>query len=137
MSGSEFKRTRQQVSSGTLWEELAGYSRAVRVGDHVYVSGTTATGPDGLVGGGDPAAQMAFIITKIEAALQSLGASLDDVVRTRVFVSDIAHWEPVARVHGERFGAIRPANTLVEARLVGPEYLVEMEADAIIGGAAA
>ncbi|RIK40129.1 MAG: hypothetical protein DCC57_19745 [Chloroflexi bacterium] len=134
MSTSEPKRIRQQVSSGTVWEELAGYSRAVRVGEHIYVSGTTATGPDGLVGVGDPAAQMAFIIAKIEAALKSLGASLEDVVRTRVFVSDISHWEPVARVHGERFGAIRPANTLVEARLVGPEYLVEMEVDAIVGG---
>lgn len=124
---------RQQVSSGTHWEAMAGYSRAVRVGDHVYVSGTTATGPGGLVGGDDPAAQMTYVISKIEAALHSLGASLQDVVRTRVFVSNIAHWEAVARVHGERFGAIRPANTLVEARLVGPEYLVEMEADAIIG----
>lgn len=133
MSTSEAKPVRRQVSSGTHWEKLAGYSRAVRVGDHVYVSGTTAVGPDGLVGGDDPAAQMAFVIDKIEAALQSLGARLEDVVRTRVFVSDIAHWEQVARVHGERFGAIRPANTLVEARLVGPEYLVEMEADAVIG----
>ncbi len=133
MNRSESVPLRQQVSSGTHWEKLAGYSRAVRVGNHVSVSGTTATGPDGLVGRDDPAAQMAFVIDKIEAALNSLGARLEDVVRTRVFVSDIAYWEAVARVHGERFRAIRPANTLVEARLVGPEYLVEMEADAIIG----
>jgi enamine deaminase RidA (YjgF/YER057c/UK114 family) len=133
MNISEQNPLRQQVSSGTHWEALAGYSRAVRVGDHIYVSGTTATGPDGLVGGDDPAAQMAYVISKIETALKSLGARLEDVVRTRVFVSRIEHWEAVARVHGERFGEIRPANTLVEARLVGPEYLVEMEADAIAG----
>jgi enamine deaminase RidA (YjgF/YER057c/UK114 family) len=124
---------RKSVSSGTHWEALAGYSRAVRVGDHVYVSGTTATGPEGLVGAGDPGAQASFILDKIEAALQSLGARLEDVVRTRVYVSRIDDWEPVARVHGARFSAIRPANTLVEARLVGPEYLVEIEADAIVG----
>ena len=124
---------RQSVSSGTMWENMAGYSRAVRVGDVIYVSGTTATGPDGLVGGGDPAAQARYAIDKIERAIQQLGGRLEDVVRTRVFVSDIAHWEAVARVHGERFGHIRPANTLVEARLVGPEYLVEIEVEAIVG----
>jgi enamine deaminase RidA (YjgF/YER057c/UK114 family) len=123
---------RRSVSSGTHWEELAGYARAVRVGEHIYVSGTTATGPEGLVGGDDPAAQAEFILFKIEAALRGLGGSLDDVVRTRVYVSDIAHWEAVARVHGSRFAAIRPANSLIEARLVGPEYLVEIEADAIV-----
>ena len=126
-------RGRQTVSSGTEWEEMAGYSRAVRIGDRILVSGTTATGPDGLVGGGDPAAQTHFIIDKIENAIQRLGGVLNDVVRTRVFISNIDDWEPVARVHGERFGQIRPANTLVEARLVGPEYLVEMEAEVIIG----
>ncbi len=124
---------RQSVSSGTVWESMAGYSRAVRVGDVIYVSGTTATGPDGLVGGNDPAAQARYAIDKIERAIQQLGGRLEDVVRTRVFVSDIAHWEAVARVHGERFGRIRPANTLVEARLVGPEYLVEIEVEAIVG----
>ncbi|MCB0057165.1 MAG: RidA family protein [Caldilineaceae bacterium] len=127
---------KQSVSTGTVWEDMAGYSRAVRVGDHIYVSGTTATGPDGLVGGDDPAAQARFIIDKIERAINDLGGRLEDVVRTRVFISDVAHWEPVARVHGERFAAIRPANTLVEAKLVGPDYLVEIEADAIIGAGA-
>ncbi|MBW7881332.1 MAG: RidA family protein [Caldilineaceae bacterium] len=124
---------RQSVSSGTVWEDLAGYSRAVRVGDRILVAGTTATGPDGLVGGNDPAAQARFAFDKIEAAIRQLGGRLEDVVRTRVFVSDIGHWEAVARVHGERFGHIRPVNTLVEARLVGPEFLVEIEAEAIVG----
>lgn len=124
---------RASVGSGTHWEALAGYSRAVRVGDRILVSGTTATGPDGIVGAGDPAAQARFILDKIETAIRELGGSLRDVVRTRVYVSDLAHWEPVARVHGERFGAIRPANTLVQARLVGEGYLVEIEAEAIIG----
>jgi enamine deaminase RidA (YjgF/YER057c/UK114 family) len=124
---------KQTVSSGTHWEEMAGYSRAVRIGERILVSGTTATGPHGLVGKDDPTAQMRFVIDKIEAAINQLGGRLADVVRTRVFVSDIAHWEAVARVHGERFGKIRPVNTLVEARLVGPEYLVEMEAEAVIG----
>jgi enamine deaminase RidA (YjgF/YER057c/UK114 family) len=126
---------RTSVSSGTVWEELAGYCRAVRVGDVIHVSGTTATGPDGLVGPGDPAKQAAYALDKIEAAIRSLGGALGDVVRTRVYVSDIANWEAVARVHGQRFGAIRPANTLIEARLVGPEYLVEIEAEAIVGSA--
>ncbi len=124
---------RQSVSSGTVWESMAGYSRAVRVGDRILVSGTTATGPNGLVGADDPAAQARYAIDKIEAAIRQLGGRLEDTVRTRVYVSDIAHWEPVARVHGERFGHIRPANTLVEARLVGPEYLVEIEAEAMVG----
>lgn len=118
--------------SGTVWEPMAGYSRAVRKGNHITVSGTTATHGDRLVGGIDAAAQTHFAIDKIAGAIQSLGGSLEDVVRTRVFVSDVAHWEPVARAHGERFGHILPANTLVEARLVGDEYLVEIEADAIV-----
>lgn len=124
---------KQSVSSGTVWEELAGYSRAVRIGDRILVSGTTATGPDGLVGGDDPAAQARYALEKIEKAIQQLGGRLEDVVRTRVYVSDVAHWEAVARVHGERFGPIRPVNTLVEAKLVGPQYLVEIEAEAVIG----
>lgn len=123
---------RENYSSGTKWEALAGYSRAVRVGNAIHVSGTTATGPDGLVGGDDPAAQAAFALDKIEAAIRALGGTLEDVVRTRVYVSDIANWEAVARVHGQRFANIRPANTLVEARLVGPEYLVEIEAEAVV-----
>jgi enamine deaminase RidA (YjgF/YER057c/UK114 family) len=124
---------RDSVGSGTHWEALASYARAVRVGDRILVSGTTATGPEGAVGGDDPAAQARFILDKIEAAIRQLGGTLEDVVRTRVYVRDIADWEAVARVHGERFGAIRPANTLVEARLVGDEYLVEIEAEAVIG----
>lgn len=124
---------KQTFSSGTTWEEIAGYSRAVRIGDRILVSGTTATGPDGLVGGDDPAAQARYALDKIEHAIKHLGGRLEDVVRTRVYVSDIAHWEPVARVHGERFGKIRPVNTLVEAKLVGTGYLVEIEAEAVIG----
>ena len=127
-------KQRDAISSGTIWEELAGYSRAVRIGDRILVSGTTATGPDGVVvGGDDPAAQSRFIIDKIESAIQQLGGQLSDVVRTRIYISNVENWEPVSRVHGERFGKIRPANTLVEARLVGDEYLVEIEAEAVIG----
>lgn len=118
--------------SGTVWEPMAGYSRAVRKGNQISVSGTTATHGDRLIGGNDAAAQAHFAIDKIAGALQSLGGTLEDVVRTRVFVSDVAHWEPVACAHGERFGHILPANTLVEARLVGDEYMVEIEADAIV-----
>jgi aryl-alcohol dehydrogenase-like predicted oxidoreductase/enamine deaminase RidA (YjgF/YER057c/UK114 family) len=116
--------------SGTPWEGLAGYSRAVRRGAHVHVSGTTATLGDKVIGGSDPAAQAHFVIDKIEGALQSLGARLEDVVRTRIFLPRISDWSAVARAHGERFAHIQPANTLVGAPLVGDEYLVEMEADA-------
>lgn len=123
---------RTSVSSGTTWESMAGYARAVRMGNQVWVSGTTATDGAQLVGGDDPAAQARFVFQKIEKALNQLGAQMSDVVRTRVFVSDIRHWEAVARVHGEVFGAIRPANTLVQAQLVGEQYLVEIEADAVI-----
>ena len=124
---------RQRVSSGTPYEALAGYSRAVRVGDRVLVSGTTASGPAGPVAVGDAAAQARFVLDRIEGALTELGASLRDVVRTRVFVRRIEDWEAVARVHGERFGAVRPANTLVQAILVHPDLLVEIEAEAVIG----
>jgi enamine deaminase RidA (YjgF/YER057c/UK114 family) len=127
---TEGKRT---VSSGTKWEEIAGYSRAVRIGDRILVSGTTATGPGGLVGGDDPAAQTNSVIDKIKTAIEQLGGRLQDVVRTRVFVNDMQHWEAVARTHGERFSGIRPVNTLVQAQLVGDEYLVEIEAEAVIG----
>jgi enamine deaminase RidA (YjgF/YER057c/UK114 family) len=126
-----FNRT--SVDTGTHWEALAGYARAVRVGERILVSGTTATGPDGVVGAGDPAAQARYIINKIEAAISQLGGTLRDVVRTRVYVRNIGDWEAVACVHGERFGAIRPANTLVQAQLVGEQYLVEIEAEALIG----
>ena len=124
---------RQSVSSGTVWESMAGYSRAVRVGDRILVSGTTATGPDGLVGADDPAAQARYAIDKIEAAIRQLGGRLEDVVRTRLRGERCRALGTGGRVHGERFGHIRPANTLVEARLVGPEYLVEIEAEAIVG----
>jgi aryl-alcohol dehydrogenase-like predicted oxidoreductase/enamine deaminase RidA (YjgF/YER057c/UK114 family) len=116
--------------SGTSWESIAGFCRGIRIGDRVLISGTTATHGSRLVGGTDPAAQFHAAADKIEGALLSLGASLADVVRTRVFIRDIAHWEPVARAHGDRFGAIRPANTLVQAELVGESYLVEVEAEA-------
>ncbi len=122
------------VSSGTVWEQLAGYSRAVRIGDRILVSGTTATGPQGeVIGPGNAAAQTHYILDKLEAALGQLGGRLADVVRTRIYIRNVDDWEPVARIHGERFGAIRPANTLVEAKLVGAEYLVEIEAEAVIG----
>lgn len=122
--------------SGTVWEDLAGFSRAVRQGDRIVVSGTTATHGDRVIGARDPAAQTHYVIDKIEGALQSLGGRLEDVVRTRIFVRHIDDWEPVARAHGRRFGDIQPANTLVQAELVGSDYLVEMEAEALVGGGA-
>jgi enamine deaminase RidA (YjgF/YER057c/UK114 family) len=128
---------RQHVSTGTAYEALAGYSRAVRIGDRVLVSGTTAGGPDGIVGIGDPAFQARFILDRIERALGELGATLRDVVRTRIFMRRIEDWEAVARVHGERFGEVRPANTLVQATLVHPDLLVEIEAEAVIGAGTA
>ena len=122
------------VSSGTVWEALAGYSRAVRYGDHIYIAGTTATDTAGqVVGAGDPAAQTRYILDKIQHALAALGGALEDVVRTRIYVRHVADWEPVARVHGAYFAHSRPANTLVQAQLVGEEYLVEIEAEAIVG----
>ena len=125
---------RSRVSSGTVWEDLAGFSRAVRKGNRISVSGTTATHGDRVIGGSDPVSQTHFVIDKIDGALQSLGASLYDVIRTRVYIRDIAHWEPVANVHGERFRDTKPANTLVQAGIIGSEYLVEIEAEAIVSG---
>lgn len=123
---------RSWALSGTHWERLGGFSRAVRIDDHVYVSGTTATHQGKVVGGSDAGAQAVFVFDKIEGALQSLGGTLDDVVRTRIYVRRLADWEAVAREHGERFGKSLPANTLVQAALVGDEYLVEVEAEAIL-----
>ncbi|MBD1261231.1 aldo/keto reductase [Maribacter polysiphoniae] len=125
------RTNREQVFSGTVWEEFAGYCRAVKDGNRIHVSGTTATHGEEMIGGTDAAAQTHFVIDKIEAAIESLGGSLADVVRTRIFVNDLKDWEVVARAHGERFAGINPANTLVEARLVGEGYLVEIEAEAV------
>jgi len=125
--------TKQLYSTNTKWEEMAGYSRAVRVGDRIIVGGTVASGDDGVVGEGDPAAQFHFILDRIDTSIQALGGRFEDIIRIRIYISDVAHAPEIIKVHKERLDAIRPVNTLVEAKLVAPEYLVEVEVEAIVG----
>jgi enamine deaminase RidA (YjgF/YER057c/UK114 family) len=125
---------RQNITTGTQWETLVGYSRAVKIGNWVVVSGTTAVDENGaLVGAGDVVAQTRYILQKIEKALMACGATMSDVIRTRMYVTDITQWEAIGRVHGEFFGEIKPASSMVEVKgLISPDLLVEIEIDAVI-----
>lgn len=127
---------RTNYSTGAPWEAIVGYSRAVRIGPFVEVSGTVAADANGPVAVGDPGAQTTFILKKIENSLEEAGATLSDVIRTRIFVTDISQWEAVGRAHGEVFGDIRPCTAMVEvSKLIAPEYMVEIEVSAIIAAA--
>ena len=126
-------KKRVNISSGAKWEEIVGYSRAVRIGNVIEVSGTTAVDENDVVGKGDAYEQTKFILSKIETALNQAGAVLDDVIRTRIFVTDISKWEEIGKAHGEFFKDIKPATSMVEVRaLIEPELLVEIEATAIV-----